>query len=208
MATLQTYALTTVADVKELLGISSGDSSKNNLIIRKINQSTAMIETWCNLPRDHHFAETAYTQEEYNGSNSRNLILRMNPVNSGETFTLERRNTTLNESSWETIDTEFYHIDYKIGMIEAVFLFLPSPHLYRVTFTAGYSTIPDDLAEACAIISAHYVENATSGTNVASKSEGQRSISYFQPTEGQSLIQSLGIDDILSRYERIPFVEK
>ena len=37
MAQLLSYSLATVADVKESLGIDAGDTSKDNLIIRKIN---------------------------------------------------------------------------------------------------------------------------------------------------------------------------
>lgn len=200
MASILSYALTTLADVKETLGIDSGVTTKDNLIIRKINQATEMIERYCGLPRDHHFAETTYTQEEFNGTGTNVLVLRMWPVNSGETFTLQERGTSQNLDDWDTVDTENYHVNYKAGLVRGLFTFLKYPHLYRVTYTAGYSTIPADLAEAAVTLAGYLVDNATSGTSVKRKREGQREIEYHAPQSDDSLFKSLGIDDILNTY--------
>lgn len=202
MADLLSYALTSVADVKESLGIDAGDTSKDNLIKRKINQATLYIESYCSLSRDHHFALTTYTNEEYDGTNNNTIVLRMRPVTSVTSF--QRRNSTLSDGGFEDVESELYYEDLSAGVIELVVRANSGWNRYRVTYSAGYSTIPADLAEACATLASFYVENSASGTAVKKKQEGQRSIEYFQASSGSdgSVIDQLGLDDVLSRYKQ------
>lgn len=201
MADLLSYALTDVASVKESLGIASGDSSKNNLIIRKINQATLMIEGFCNLPYNHHFKETTYTNEEYDGSGSNQVVLKMRPVTSISSF--QYRNTTVNQDDWDDTDSEHYFNDLSSGVINLLSTQSRNFNAYRVTYTAGFATIPADLAEAAVMLAGYLVENSASGTAVKRKREGQREIEYFQASSSggnDSIIQQLGIDEMLSRY--------
>lgn len=196
------YALTNLADVKESLGIDSGDTSKDNLIIRKINQATLYIESFCNLARDHHFAETTYTNEEYDGTGNNTIVLQMRPVSSLSSF--QYRDSYLNTSNWSDVESEIYFTDLSAGVIELLFTATKHWNRYRVTYVAGYSTIPADLAEACVTLASYYVDNSASGTAVKKKQEGQRSIEYFQPSQSESgsVIDQLGLDDVLSRYKQ------
>jgi hypothetical protein len=203
VAVLLSYALTTVADVKESLGIDSGDTSKDNLIIRKINQATLMIESYCGLANGHHFAQTTYTNEEYDGTGSNTLSLLMRPVISISSF--QTRDSLENSNNWTDNEAEFYFTDLNSGVIELLYSQTTNWNRYRVTYIAGYATIPSDLAEAAASIASYYVENGASGAAVKKKQEGQRSIEYFPPTSGaggtsDSVIDQLGLDDVLSRY--------
>lgn len=203
MASLLSYALTNLSDVKESLGIDSGNTSKDNLIIRKINQATQMIESFCNLPYNHHFVETTYTNEEYDGQGTNGLVLKGSPVTTLSSF--QYRATTTNEDSWSDVESELYFLDEGSGIIELLFNQSKGWNRYRVTYTAGYSDIPVDLAEACATIAGYLVENSASGTAVKRKQEGQRSIEYFDPSSGGgsgSIIESLGLDEVLQRYIR------
>lgn len=202
MADLLSYALTSVADVKESLGIDAGDTSKDNLIKRKINQATLYIESYCSLSRDHHFALTTYTNEEYDGTGRNTIVLRMRPVSSISSF--QRRSSTLSDGTFEDVESELYFKDLTAGIIELVVNTNYGWNRYRVTYSAGYSTIPADLAEACATLASFYVENSASGTAVKKKQEGQRSIEYFQASSGSdgSVIDQLGLDDVLSRYKQ------
>lgn len=199
MADLSTYALTDLASVKESLGIASGNTSKDNLIIRKINQATDMIEAYSNLDNDHHFKETTYTNEEFNAPNSDELVLRARPVTT--VSSLQARDTVSNQDDWTTIDTEDHFIDQRSGVIEGLYRFYGRWKRWRVTYTAGYSTIPSDLAEACVMLAAYLTENATSGVAVKRKQEGSREIEYFAPSQGESLFTQLGIDDALNKYK-------
>lgn len=205
MANLHSYALTTLADVKESLGIDAGDTTSDNLLIRKINQATDMIEAFCGKNNGQHFASTTYNDEEYNGSGTSQLVLRNRPV---ITFTsLSERDTTENENSWNTVDSELYFVNNYPGVIESVFTFNRHYNLYKATYTAGFATIPSDLAEACVSLAVALYENSATGTGVKRKSQGPKEIEYFQPQQGGSLIESIGIDDTLARYTDLAILD-
>lgn len=198
MASLLSYALTDLASVKETLGIASGNTSKDNLIIRKINQATDVIEGFCALAQGHHFKETTYTNEEYTGSGSNQLVLKMRPVSTVSSF--QSRSTTTNDDDWDSVETELYFLDEDAGIIDLLFHQSSHWNIYRVSYTAGFSTIPADLAEACVILASYLVDNASSGSSVKRKKEGSREIEYFAPTQGDSLIEQLSIDDMIGKY--------
>lgn len=204
MAALLSYALTTVSDVKESLGISSGDHTKDNLIIRKINQATRAIESYCGR----RFASTVYTNEEYNASQTNQLILRQRPVTA--LTSLGIRDSGLNYPGFETIDTALYFYDANSGVLDLMFMARGSWNRYNVSYTAGYTTIPEDLAEACATLAAYYVTNAA-GTQVGatSKREGPRELKYsnnnFQ-LSFDNIIAQLGIDSIINSYANSPIM--
>lgn len=197
MADLLSYALCTLADVKETLGVASSDTSWDNIIKRKINQATELIEGWCGR----RFKETTYTDELYDATHDRQLVLRNYPVTSS--VTLSARDTTLNEGDFDTIDSENYFVDANAGVLDGISNFWGSFDQWRVTYTAGYATIPSDLAEACATLAAHLVGNDPAvETGVASKREGSRQITYFdhRSSTTDGLFVQLGIMPTLERY--------
>lgn len=196
MTALLSYALTTVADVKESLGITSGDHSKDNLITRKINQATRMIENYC----DCRFAQTTYTDELYDGHGGNELVLRHKPIIS--VTSLAYRNVPDNQNQFTTVDSSDYFINNDYGVIEYLAPFTAYYDRWKITYVAGYATIPEDVAEACATLAAYLVQNGTSGTNIKRKREGQREIEYFDNTagSGDSLIEQLGLSDVLDAY--------
>lgn len=198
MAELLSFALTDVPSVKETLGISGGDTSKDNLVKRQINRATLNIETFCNLPRDHHFKQTTYTDEVYQGNGSNQLVLKMRPVISITSF--QRHDSSESDASYSNVESDSYYSDLSSGTLDLLFGQNYGFGAYRVTYVAGYATIPADLAEACVALAAFYVENSVSGTNVKKKQEGSRSIEYFQQAGAASIIEELGIDDTLNRY--------
>lgn len=194
MTVILTYALCTVADVKEILSIDAGDTSKDNLITRKINQATEMIERYC----DRRFKLSTYTQEVYNATGTDQIVLKNAPV-TGD-VTLQARTSPFDEDNWEDIDTQFHFVDANAGIVDLTYSTFGRWGGYRASYVGGYSTIPSDIAEACATLAAYLVQNPTSiGTAVKRKSEGQRSIEYFDST-GMSIVESLGLDDILALY--------
>lgn len=201
MTDLVSYALTDLATVKEELGIDAGDTSQDNKIKRKINLATDMIEAYCGLSIGHHFSQTTYTNEEYTGSYGSDLLLKMSPVLSFDSF--QRRDTTQNEDDWTDNEPENYFLDEASGVVSTLFGQGTSPYGYRVTYTAGYSTIPADLGEACAVLASYLVNNSGASTGIKKKQEGQRSIEYFDPGESaDDPIKQVGIDNTLNRYVR------
>lgn len=202
MADLLDYALTSVADVKETLGIPSSDHSKDNLIIRKINQATVMIENYTGR----RFKATDYV-EDVDSSGTDQLILKQRPINS--LTSIQQRDTTENDDDFEVIDSEYYFYDANAGVVEGVIGFTGGWNGWRVTYNAGYTVIPSDVAEACATLASYLVANGTSSTNVKSKQEGQRKIEYFDASTGggsNNIFDQLGIDDILNSYANYPLL--
>ena len=197
MASLLSYALTTVADVKESLGVT--DSSLDNLIIRKINQATRQIEKYC----DRHFLASSYV-EEYNATQTNQLVLKQRPVISFSS--LEIRDSGLNYNSWETVDSQIYFVDNESGVVSTLYRNSGGFNRYRATYTAGYSTIPEDLAEACASLACYYVNNADgSDVGVARKKEGARELQYANSSLSfDTILQNLGIDATLDAYSNPP----
>lgn len=198
MATLYDHALTTLADVKESLGITN--NSQDNLIIRKINQATDMIEGYCGLDHDHHFKETTYTNEVYDGSFTDQLTLRARPLTAVSSF--QTRDTSQNLDDWTTTDTENYFLDEHTGIVSGLSNLGGFYGGLRVSYTAGFNPIPADLAEACVILASYLVDNASTGSGVKRKQEGQREVEYFQPGQTKSLFEDLSLDDMLARYVR------
>lgn len=199
MAVLLSYALTTLEDVKELLGIESSDTSWDNLIRRKINQATLMIERYTGR----HFALTTYTDEEYNATGTDQLALKQRPI---VTLTsISSRDTSLNEADWDAFDTDLYFSDANSGIVRLLSSTAGRWNRYKVTYSAGYATIPEDIAEACATLAGYLVDNPTSGGQVKSKQEGQRKVEYFDSqTQSSNIFEQLGIDDILNTYTNYP----
>lgn len=203
MATILPYALTTVADVKESLSIDSGNHTQDNLIIRKINQATEMIERFC----DRRFALTTYSNEEYDSTGTSQLILKNRPVDS---FTsLGIRDSSLNEDDWEDVDSELYFVDDSAGVVDLNFGSYGGWNRLRVSYVAGYSTIPSDLAEAAATLAAYLTENGTSGSAIKSKQEGQRKIEYYDSSSGSggnNLFEQLNITEMIKPYANYPIL--
>ena len=195
MTALSAEALTTVADVKELLGITG--VTQDNIITRNINFATKVILNYCGVSS---FRSTAYT-EYYDGIGGTDLVLRNRPV---ITLTsLSYRNEAGNTNSWTVVDTDEYFTDLDAGIINSTAYFNGTYDQYKVVYTAGYATIPDDLAEACARLAGYMTEQGLAGQSIKSKQEGQRKVEYFDSGTNASTIESLGLDDILGVYADI-----
>lgn len=208
MSDLASYALTNVADVKESLGLASSDHSKDNLIIRKINYVTDLIENYCSR----RFLQTTYTQEEYHASGIDEIALRQRPivVDASHTFLAEIRNSALNVSDWETIDSQLCFIDNASGVITFDFNAVGNANRYRFTYTAGYPTIPSDLAEAANVLACYFVNNpAGFQVGIQVRREGQRETRYSNTNTNlklRNIAEQLGIDSVLDSYSNLPLL--
>lgn len=170
MSTLSDAALCGVSDVRESLGISG--TSKDNLIIRKINQATGMIENWCGRT----FALTNYIDEAYNTNGGDTLNLRNYPVT--ELTSLSLRTSATDLDDWRLIEAEFYYIDLDAGIIDTLFQLGRGFQRWKATYSAGYDPIPDDLAEACAQLAAYLVARGPVTFGAQELQEGARRTRY------------------------------
>lgn len=199
MADIANNALTTLADVKESLGIPSGNTSKDNLIIRKINQASLVISNYC----ERIFQRADYT-ELLSGSQTDEFTLAQRPVN--DFTSLEYRNSNENLNDFITINSNYYFYDSSAGVLKLNFGAAGRWDRWRATYNAGYDTIPADLAEACASLAAFYVNNPDgSNIGVLLKQEGQRSVRYANTAQSfKSVLSNLGIDQIIDGYANWP----
>lgn len=200
MASLLSYALVGLSDVKETLGIASSVTTYDNLITRKINQATEMIVGYCNR----RFDEQTNVVEYYDGTYSQQLLLRNRPVTDTTTFSLQARNTSLNDVDFTTIPSNEYFVDTAAGVVDGVSSFSGSYDRFKVTYSYGWATIPSDIAEACATVAAFLVNNDPSqNAGISQKEEGTRKITYSSNKNGydsENLIDQLGLKITLDRY--------
>lgn len=181
------YAWTTLRDVKEELKITG--TADDEFLTDLINRVTDFIEHYC----DRRFKATTYTNEEYSGDGTIYLVPRNWPINS--IAKIDKRASDLNEDDWDEIDSEYYHIVqpgrekiFKIGG------FSLGTNNYRITYNAGYTTIPHDLVTVVHDLVKKYY-NDRLGSQMRSESLGEYSYTRFEND-----LRALGIDRILDMY--------
>lgn len=168
---IHSYALTTVAKLRIFLrGAGDGEGELLELLI---NMTTDFIETYC----DRRFASTVYTDEEYDGTGMRDLLLNNYPIIS--VTRLQLNNAADNSDDWEDVDVEdYFKYDSFANFKLAASRFLKAPQRYRVTYTAGYATIPSDLEWACLKLCANAYRSGLA-EGVKSEKLGDHTIVWF-----------------------------
>lgn len=212
---LKTYALTTVARAAAYMEITP-TAAQETLIETLINAATDQIEKYIG----YRVKKTTYTSQELDSQNGSVITLEAFPIDSGSSFSLQRRNSSVNEDEWETIDTQYYHIDYDAGILYATRgnKFAPTSRGYRVTYSAGYdynntSTYLSDveggaaLELACWMLVAElYNRNRRLAVgDIKRESIDKYSVEYADNGSATKLLQNTDITDLLDNYRRIDF---
>jgi hypothetical protein len=148
-------AMTTLADVKAMLGIT--DTTQDARLELLLNRISAMIAHYC----DRVFTRTTYTSETYTGTNRQALVLRQWPVVSVSSVAVNGTTMAATEYEVKTQDQAMGAI-YKAGgwyqnSNYATGLTLDTWAVgrdYAVTYVAGYY-MPGDVTVAPA--DPHYV---------------------------------------------------
>lgn len=149
--TLAVNALTTVDNVKSYLKIDTSITVDDSRIEMLINACSSAIENFCRRT----FNTTTYTDEEYDGNNTRYINLENYPVSSISQVTV----------NGEVISSDQYKVKAKTGVLARIG---PYPNTFTglsisrfntvwnrgdanvlVTYIAGYDVIPPDLEQAC-----------------------------------------------------------
>ena len=192
--TIVAYSLVTLEDVKSFLGITL--TTHDTVLTMLINMVTDHIEKRCGR----RFTDTTYTQEEYDGTAVRTLAVKYFPITSTETFKLEVNNASDNSDDWEEIDTDEYWVDEATGIITKTTPFAKRTKNYRVTYSAGYDSIPYDLQLlAMTFISEIFNKRKTGG--VLEESLGDRTVKF---QVGSIIDNSDEFKNILANYRKIP----
>jgi len=200
---VKSYALTTAARLSSYMDITTPTGTKLTAMEKTIDALTDFIEGYIGR----RIKKTTYTREMYDTEEGATLDLEQFPVISTESFSLEKRNSVYNEDSWETVDSEEYHIDYKTGIIVAsgAYQFMRTIQGYRVTYTAGYvfdnsatflsDTEAGDLELAIWILAETTWNKRKGGNGVTSERIGDYSVTYKK-----AVMESEDIKSILDKY--------
>lgn len=149
MATLDTGVWVTLADLKEHLDIDSTDTGKDNFLINVLNAAWKMAVNYIG-----HDLTTANYVEYYSGDGSENVLLKHYPVNSITSIYID----SLREWAAQTlIDSTDYFFDANTGLVtlfQGQASFQAGLGNVKVSYNAGYSTIPYDAQRGLIILAA------------------------------------------------------
>lgn len=188
---LVSYSLLTLAELKTYLGVTTSDN--DSLYELLINNVTDYIEKYCGR----RFAETSYTDEKHDGHDFNKLVLKQYPVNSTESFSIKER--LYIGGTFSEITSTDYVVDYNRGIIERVDSFEEGTQNYAVTYTAGYSTIPNDLKQAALDLISGMLDLSKSAVktgNIQSETLGDHSVTFADITS-----QNIQVITILNNYK-------
>ncbi len=196
-------ALTTLTRQKDFLGKSG--SAQDSLLTMLINQATGFIERYTGR----RLLSQTYTEEQYDGTGTKVLVLRNLPVTS--LTTLQQNRNFDNSDSWETVNTDYYFWDEN-GVITAdSFTFLEAKQRYRATYVAGFlvdfanendpalHTLPEELEYACQKIVAG-VWNTRRAEGFDTSRDGDQSVRLKKQLFGDAETRA-----ILDKY-RVPVI--
>ena len=167
--------LTTVADVKDVLGIPVSETSQDSRLDRLVTAASRRIATFC----DRRFISETYTEFQH-GRRTNTLILKHWPA---------VKPTELNEdadsvfpASSQIASDEYDILDDQFVVLLSGRRFRPGTRSIKIVYTAGYTTanIPEDLKDNANWLVEHLF-NMTSDRRVGivSKSKSGESISYI-----------------------------
>lgn len=196
--------LTTLARLKAVLGVSSTDSSQDDLLQLYVDSANEAVEVYCGRT----FASADYVQY-YTGNNTYRLVLRQRPVTAvsevrfdGSGYFGQRdggfdSTTVLTEGVDYCLDWDSGANYSKSGILFRIGTIWPMLHrqIYytrlspdigpalgnlKVSYTAGYPTIPADLSLAATQVAAHMKRvSALGGYNLQSERIGDYRYEMF-----------------------------
>lgn len=131
-------ALTTVAKVKYLWGRKQADESHDDRIGTLINFLSGRISDWCGRT----FESTLYTDQLYDGHTLTELFLKNYPIIAVPAPVIKIDDVT--------VTTTLYKVYYQEGFVYYSHGWDQGHQNIKVTYQAGYATIPEGLGMACA----------------------------------------------------------
>jgi len=188
--TIHAYALTTLDAVKALLGITG--SSDDAVLTHLINAATDWIERVTGQRR---FKQTTHTNELFDGNGSHNLFTRNYP---NVSITLLEKRTS--PSAFETIASAKYYVDPVIGRILLDERTERGAANYRITYIAGYATIPTDLEQLCIKLVVDEFNSRSGGGGITQESLGEYSVTFADT----GLLTDPFITKTVNAYKRHP----
>lgn len=145
--------LSTVAQVKAYM--KKTDAGDDTLLATLLSQASKMIETYTN--RD--FTAVIYTDELYNGNGGPKLYLKQFPI-----FTTPAVVVKLYDPFTDTnLYTYTVNLEYIIyeeeGYIHMWGGWSKGHQNFKITYKAGFTTVPEDIVLACNMLTAFVFDN-------------------------------------------------
>ena len=200
---VKSWSLTTASRVSSYMEITTPTGTQLAALEAIIDSVTEFVENYIGR----RLKKTTYTQEMYDTEEAETLNLKHFPIVSGTTVLLERRSSGLNEDDWQTVDSEYYHIDYNAGMLIGAggIVFFPTRNGYRVTYTAGYDfdntdtflsdTEAGDIELVAWMLVSAIWDKKKGGGDVESERIGDYSVTY-----SKFVMENANVKTILDRY--------
>ena len=162
--------LCSVSDVKQYLGMT--DSAHDALITSLVNGASEAIENFCRR----RFGEAEYT-EYHDGADSALLLLDHTPVKSVDEV---REGPCRDFEGCDPIDEDDYVLYPEEGLLlRTSGMFPRGMRNVRVVYTAGYSSVPAVVGQACAALVASWFNRGhQGGDGLESEQFGDYSAKY------------------------------
>jgi hypothetical protein len=192
---LNANAFVTVNDLTD-----AGLTGETAYLEALINRASSLIEKYIGRS-----IKSATYIEEYDGNHTGMIALKNYPltaITSVETITGE-----IGDPDYDSLDTDEYSLLNKDtdsysqpGIIRIARRYMGHDR-YRITYTAGYATVPEDLKQACVDLCG-FLSGSAKSSGVKSETLGEYSITYGNTGDP---ITSSGIKFVLDMY-RTPSV--
>ncbi len=141
-------SLVTLAKYKEYLKIT--DTTVDTQLTTLTAHVEQRVKTWLNRAIE----SATYTDEYYNGNGKHYLVLRQFPITAATTIKVYDGLDSNNAEIWTTL-VQGTDYERKVLDTEACSVYLDGYTFekglqnYKITYTAGYTSIPEDIQLAC-----------------------------------------------------------
>lgn len=188
----EAYNLTTKTKVKAMLDITG--STEDSLLDSICDQVTAYIE---GLAGGQRFKMTTHDDEIHDGDNGQWIILRHRFIYDDATIKVEYNNGTNVTPSWVELTADEYQVYLENGTVYLDSKIAGKRNI-RVSYTAGFNTIPYDLELAATTIACRIYNRR--------KSQGAASESFEGVAINWNDVLNEADRAIITKYTRFSFI--
>jgi hypothetical protein len=153
------------------------------------------------------FTNTVYTYEKYDGTGTEQLRLKHHPIIVPPSVLLWVNNTGDNSDSWTAIASDRFWVNQEDGILTMTsdfvdfneandgedlseMTFTKGIEKYRVTYTAGYVTVPFNIQYACLMFVSEALNIRRAG-GLVSESLGDHNVSFGSIMEKNQALKSI-----------------
>jgi len=173
MTTLKSDALCSLNDIKMYYGLTGSKPEDESFIEDLINDITDLFETFCNLDS---FKAANYT-EYIDGTGGKYIFPKNIPINSVASIYDDPSWTW---TSFYLVDSDYYRIVDKRYIVVYDEYWFKGDQNIKITYNAGFTTIPGDLKLICMEEVIRRFKNRTQ-FDLSSKNLPDGTISFVEP---------------------------